>query len=76
MMCCFSEGVFRADAYIIPPMGGWAIPAAGFSSFWSATRLSVVRTMAATEAAFCRALRVTLVGSTMPLSSISTYWSL
>ena len=36
-------------------MGG----AGGVGSFLSATRLSVVSTMAAMEAAFCRALRVT-----------------
>ena len=42
----------------------------------SHTRLSVVRTIAAMEAAFWSALRVTLVGSIMPLSSITQYSSL
>ena len=42
----------------------------------SATRDSVVSTMAATEAAFSRAERVTLAGSTMPAAIMSTYSSL
>ena len=37
----------------------------------SATRDSVVRTVEATEEAFCRAERVTFVGSTMPSSIMS-----
>ena len=41
----------------------------------SATRLSVVRTIAATLAAFSRAERVTLVGSTIPASIISSTYS-
>ena len=53
-------------------MGG----AGGAGSFLSATRLSVVSTMAAMEAAFCSAERVTLVGSTMPAEIISQYSSL
>ena len=39
----------------------------------SVTRLSVVSTIAATLAAFCSALLVTLVGSTIPALSISQY---
>ena len=39
-------------------------------------RDSVVKTVAATDAAFCRALLVTLVGSIMPASFISTKRSL
>ena len=47
----------------MPPRGsrGERVPSCS-----SATRLSVVRTIAATEAAFWSAQRVTLVGSTMP----------
>ena len=54
----------------MPPLSGLA----GFGGFFSgisATRLSVVSTMEATEAAFSRALRQTLVGSTMPKSIMS-----
>src|SRR5262249_56982363 len=40
--------------------------AAGLSSGFSATMHSVVSSRLATEAAFCRALRTTLVGSMMP----------
>jgi hypothetical protein len=39
----------------------------------SATTTSVVRNSAAMDAAFCRAERVTLAGSTMPSSNMSTY---
>ena len=42
----------------------------------SHTRLSVVKTIAAMLAAFCRAERDTLVGSIMPLSAIMQYSSL
>ena len=42
--------------------GGWGL---------SATRLSVVSRMADTEAAFSRAERVTLVGSTIPAAIMS-----
>ena len=41
----------------------------------SATRDSVVSTLAAMEAAFSREERVTLVGSTMPAAIMSTYCS-
>ena len=44
---------------------------AGLSSGSSATRQSVVRISEATEAAFCRAVRVTLVGSSTPSSTMS-----
>ena len=55
----------------MPPMPPAGAAGTGFSSFSSETRLSVVRTIAATEAAFWIALRVTLVGSTMPSSIMS-----
>jgi len=60
----------------MPPVGSPMGGAGGVGSFLSATRLSVVSTMAAMEAAFCRALRVTLVGSTIPAGIISQYSSL
>src|ERR1700688_4152989 len=41
----------------------------------SATIASVGRVRAATEAAFCSAQRVTLVGSSTPISTRSPYWS-
>ena len=47
-----------------------------FSSFLSVTMLSVVNIIAATDAAFCRALLDTFVGSTIPAFFISTYSSL
>lgn len=60
--------------YIIPPMP--PIPPisgiAGASSFGnSATMQSVVSIKPATDAAFCNAERVTLVGSRTPISTIS-----
>src|SRR4029453_9000855 len=51
-----------------PGMGG----AFSFSGF-SATTASVVRNRAAIDAAFCRAERVTLVGSMMPALNMSSY---
>ena len=71
-------GTFHGASFFIryfrnqymPPMSG-AAGAGAAGSFLSATRLSVVRTIEATEAAFCRAERFTLVGSTMPLAIIS-----
>lgn len=54
----------------IPPMPG---AMAGLSSGMSATMQSVVRIRPATEAAFCRAVRVTLVGSRTPISTRSPY---
>lgn len=53
-------------------MSGAPPPALSFFSGMSATSDSVVSTMAATLAAFCRAERVTLAGSTMPLANMST----
>src|SRR5262249_19781730 len=53
-----------------PPPWEW------LSSFGSsATIASVVRISPATEAAFCRAQRATLVGSNTPISTRSPYWS-
>ena len=48
---------------------------ADFSSGFSATMASVVRSMPATEAAFCKAVRTTLAGSRMPALSRSSYSS-
>src|SRR5699024_8882583 len=62
---------FRLSDQYIPPISGAAGAAAGAGSLMSATRDSVVRTVDATEEAFCSAERVTFVGSTMPSSSIS-----
>ncbi len=60
----------------IPPMPGFAAGAAGATgSFLSATTLSVVSTMEATDAAFSSAERVTFAGSTIPAANISTYCS-
>jgi hypothetical protein len=55
------------------PLG---IPAGieGASSFSSATKLSVVRTIDAILAAFCNALLVTFAGSTMPASKEVGWW--
>ena len=58
-----------ADQYI-PPMSGAAGAGAGGSGL-SATRDSVVSTIELTEAAFSRALRVTLAGSMMPEDTMS-----
>src|SRR6266568_582891 len=63
----------------IPPMP-WAWPPAFFfSSTSSATIASVVSKSPATEAAFCRAVRLTLVGSSTPISTRSpncSVWAL
>src|SRR6266851_235662 len=56
----------RDRAYIIPPGGIPGMPPADFSSGFSATMHSVVSSRLATEAAFCSALRTTLVGSMIP----------
>ncbi len=56
-------------------MSGAAGTGAGGSGL-SATRDSVVSTIPATDAAFSRALRVTLAGSTMPAATMSQYSSL
>ncbi len=55
----------------IPPPAG----AAGSGSGISATTASVVSSVAATEAAFWRALLVTFAGSTIPTEIISTSFS-
>ena len=58
----------------MPPIPGMppGIPPPSFSFFgFSVTSVSVVRTIAAMEAAFCRAERVTLTGSTMPAFTMS-----
>ena len=49
--------------------------AAGASSLIVATADSVVRSVEATDVAFCNALLVTFTGSRIPLSTISTYSS-
>ena len=48
---------------------------AGVSSLIVATADSVVRSVEATDVAFCNALLVTFTGSRIPLSTISTYSS-
>ena len=55
------------------PMSGAGAGAGAAGSLMSVTRDSVVRTIAATEAAFCKALRVTFVGSTIPAGIMSVY---
>ncbi len=61
--------------YIIPPIPGPPAGIAGVSSLMFATTDSVVRSVLATEHAFCSALLVTLTGSRIPASTISTYSS-
>src|SRR5690606_3391913 len=53
----------------MPPIGGII----GFSSASSPTMQSVVSIRPATEAAFWSAVRVTLVGSSTPISTMSPY---
>ena len=60
----------------MPPMSPPAGAAGAGGSGLSATRDSVVSTMAETLAAFSRALRVTLAGSMMPEDTMSQYSSL
>ena len=67
-----APGCSDASDYIIPPMSGMAGAAGAAGAGLSATRASVVSRVAAMEAAFCRAERVTLVGSTMPAAIMST----
>ena len=50
-------------------------PQLHFSSFLSATKLSVVSIIDAILSAFCNALLVTFVGSTTPAFFISSYFS-
>ncbi len=61
----------------MPPIPGsiGIAGAAAAGSFLSATKDSVVNTMAAMEAAFCSAERVTFVGSTIPAEIMSVYVS-
>src|SRR5690606_13259984 len=78
-------GVFRVavtrsalDQKSMPPMPPMPPPAAAGSSFFgsSATIASVVIIRPAIDAAFCSAVRVTLVGSRMPNSTMSPNWPL
>src|ERR1700687_4349904 len=70
------EGRFYMSIPPMPPMPPPGAPCACSSSFGdSAIMTSVVSNRPATEAAFCRARRVTLVGSKMPISTISPYSS-
>ena len=55
----------------MPPPG--MAGAAFSSSFFSTTTHSVVSRSEAMDAAFCSAVRVTLVGSRMPAYTMSTY---
>ena len=66
--------LLSADQYMpsMPPAGATGAGGSGLS----ATRDSVVRTMAETEAAFSRAERVTFAGSIMPHSTMLQYSSL
>src|SRR5690606_12425528 len=66
----------RLDQKSMPPMP--PMPGAAGSSFFgsSATMASVVIIRPAMEAAFCSAVRVTLVGSRMPNSTMSPNWPL
>ena len=50
----------------MPPISG--APPAGLSSFFSANTQSVVKSIAATDAAFSKAIRVTFLGSIIPAS--------
>src|SRR5712692_5987295 len=61
-----------ADQYMSPPMPRPAAAAFSFSGS-SCTSASVISMSAAMLAAFCRAVRVTLVGSMMPASNMSTH---
>lgn len=60
----------RAYIMSMPPMPGLGV--ASSSSGSSTMRVSVVKIMPAMLAAFCRALLVTLVGSMIPLATMST----
>ena len=59
--------------YIIPIPAGAPAGIAGASSLIFATTDSVVNNVEATDVAFCNALLVTLAGSMIPFSSMSTY---
>ena len=62
-------------SYIIPPIPPAGIAGAAAGSGMSAIAHSVVRNIPATEAAFSRATRDTLVGSMTPASNMFTYSS-
>ena len=59
------------DQKSIPPAPGIGAGAAAFG--FSATIASVVINSDATDAASCKAVRTTLVGSMIPLASMSPY---
>ena len=61
------------NAYIIPIPAGAPAGIAGASSLIFATTDSVVNNVEATDVAFCNALLVTLAGSMIPFSTMSTY---
>ena len=65
--------ILRSVYQYIPPISPPAGAAGAGGVGISVTTLSVVRSVAATEAAFCSTERVTFVGSMMPLSTISQY---
>ena len=61
----------RGKCYIMPSMpGAPGIRISGLSSFFSTITHSVVRNIPAIEAAFSKAMRVTLAGSTTPAACI------
>ena len=62
---------YCAKNYIIPPSG--IAGAAGAGSGMSTIPHSVVKNIPATDAAFSRATRLTLVGSMTPASNMFTY---
>ena len=68
------------ENYIMPPIPPMPPPGgiggmADFSSGFSATMASVVSKRPAMDAAFCKAVRTTLVGSTIPAFIRSSYCS-
>ncbi len=67
--------ICSADDYIMPPIPPAGIAGAASFSGMSTIAHSVVRNIPATEAAFSRATRATLVGSITPASNILTYSS-
>ena len=66
----------RRDVDYIIPIPAPPAGAAGWGSLMVDTTDSVVSSVDATLVAFCSALLVTLAGSRMPSSTISTYASL
>ena len=70
-----SKGRGVVASYIMPPMSGMPPPGMAGASYSgsSATIASVLIIRPATEEAACRAVRVTLAGSRMPISSMSPY---